>query len=284
VSGPRYSDLIQTGAKTLRQAGLSEPVREARRLVELASSLSATELIAREPQIAASEHARAFQSLLERRAKREPFAHLKGQTAFYGLDLISDARALIPRPDSEIVVDLALERIPSEADWQIADLGTGTGALLAAILANRPQTTGVGVEASAEAHALVSENMDRLGLSDRSELFLGTWSEWTEWSHCDLIISNPPYIESKVIAGLEPEVRDFDPAKALDGGADGLDAYREIISLAAQRMKSASHLVLEIGFDQKRSVSSLLEAAGFTALAHVQDLGGNDRAIAATKT
>lgn len=284
MSGQTYRDLIRTGAETLGRAGVSDPVREARRLLELATGFSATSLIAREADGATFDHVRAFDGLLARRAKREPFAHLNGKTGFYGLELKSDARALIPRPDSECVVDLALGLIPAEADWHIADLGTGTGALLAALLANRPKLSGEGVERHADAYKLAAENTKALGLRGRAKLVCGSWSDWENWGACDLIISNPPYIDSTVITGLEPEVKDYDPIEALDGGEDGLDAYREIIGLGSEKMKSGAHLVLEIGYDQKSAVSNLLRAAGFADLTHKQDLGGNDRAIAAIKT
>ena len=279
-----YSGLLKTGADKLRQAGVSEPVREARRIIELATGFTAAALIAREAETAAAGHIRSFHDFLDRRAKRAPFAHLKGKAWFYGLELKSDARALIPRPDSECVVDLALNLISENADWKIADLGTGTGALLAAILTHRPRAVGIGVEQNPGAHRLASENISLLGLGERADIVLGSWTEWDEWGTCDLIISNPPYIESKVIAELEPEVKDHDPLDALDGGEDGLDAYREIIGRGANKMKSGAYLVLEIGFDQKSSVSNLLKAVGFTDLTHKQDLGGNDRAIAAIKT
>ena len=128
---------------------------------------------------------------------------------------------------------------------------------------------------------LARENITELSLSARATVLNQSWTDWNGWADCDLIISNPPYIESAVIPTLQPEVRDHDPMDALDGGVDGLDAYREIITLGAAHMKAGAHLVLEIGYDQKDMVSALLRAANFTGLTHRKDLGGNDRAIAA---
>lgn len=284
MSRQSYRDLIQAGADHLRLAELADPVREARRLLQLTTGFSATTLISSETDAATPDHIERFNALVARRADRVPFAHLKGDTEFYGLTLKSDARALIPRADSEAVVDLALSRIPEDVDWTIADLGTGTGALLAALLTERAKVRGTGIEASESAYELAQENLKHLALQDRADLFLGSWSNWSGWNACDLIVSNPPYIERAVLAALEPEVRDHDPVSALDGGPDGLDAYREIIALGAKHMKPGAHLVLEIGFDQKQAVSDLLSAAAFANVSHRKDLGGNDRAIAATKT
>jgi len=241
------------------------------------------DLIARGGDPVSDETIPAFSDVIARRATREPLQHILGTTEFYGLDFLSDARALIPRPDSEIVVEAALARIPEGQPVFVADLGTGSGCLLSAILANRPQASGEGVEASPEAAALARENLSRLGLSDRASVHNGPWSGWQKWNEADLIISNPPYIVSAEMAGLMPEVRDHDPAAALDGGADGLDAYREIVRLGATTMKPGAWLVFEIGYDQRESVSGLLEMAGFEAISCLNDLGGNDRAIVAQR-
>ena len=279
-----YANLLNSGAADLRVANLDDPVREARRLLLLASGKSPADLIAHEMDIATDDHIASFRSMIEMRAQRVPFEHIAGQVSFFGLMLRSDSRALIPRADSETVVSLALDLIPEGATFQIADLGTGSGALLAAILSQRPKVRGIGIENDPNAILLAIENFEICGISRRADLFEGGWADWQGWSEYDLILSNPPYIQSAVIETLQPEVREFDPMVALDGGANGLDAYREIISLAADDMKPGAHLVFEIGYDQKRAVSDLLFKAGFTDLRHQQDLGGNDRAIAATKT
>ncbi|MEL6825365.1 MAG: peptide chain release factor N(5)-glutamine methyltransferase [Pseudomonadota bacterium] len=279
-----YASLIQRASKQLSKADIPDAVREARLLMLLASKLTPAELIARENDAADPHYIAAFESALQMRLKRRPLAHIAGQTEFYGLALKTDTRALIPRADSEIVVDLALGLLAAGAARHIADLGAGTGALLAAILAQRPLATGVAVEASPEAVLLARENLDLHEMTGRADIFQGSWSDWSGWSRCDLIISNPPYIRSDIIPELAPEVRDHDPIEALDGGPDGLDAYREIIAIAATAMTSGAHLVFEIGYDQKQAISALLVEAGFVDLQHKQDLGGQDRAIAARKT
>lgn len=282
-SGLTFADLINKGAAKLNSAGLDAARYEARTLFLWLANISPTDLISAEHNNAPAALVAKYEAAIERRIAGEPFQHIVGTTEFYGLEFLSDPRALIPRSDSECIVELALEVLPTDAPLNVADLGTGTGALLAAILTYRPQVLGTAVERSAQAAILADENFKALGLASRTSVFQGSWADWQGWGECDLMISNPPYIESAVIPTLQPEVRDHDPMDALDGGADGLDAYREIISLGASQMKSGAHLVLEIGYDQKDSVTALLNKAGFTNLQHRKDLGGNDRGIAATR-
>ena len=281
MSQPSYGETLKAGTDRLTEAGMEYAREEARAFLIWACDISTIDLISLEHDPFPDEHAQAYRDTIERRASGEPLQHIVGQTVFYGVSLKTDARALIPRSDSECVVDLALEYLPATKSAQIADLGTGTGALLIALLTTRTELTGIAIEQNAEAADLAAENIQMTDLTARTALFRGSWTNWTGWATIDLIISNPPYIQSDVIPTLAPEVRDHDPMEALDGGADGLAAYREIITLA-RAMKPGAHLVLEIGYDQKTAVTALLEAAGFTDITHRKDLGGNDRAIAAT--
>lgn len=266
--------------RRLTDAGLDEAKLEARWLVAHVLGVAPTILITRAQYAPPPGLTTALAPLLKRRAAREPLAHIIGTTEFFGLPFKTDTRALIPRSDSEIVVELALDVLPADAT-HIADLGTGTGCLAIALLAQRPGVSATVVDASADALALAGENAALNDVADRFASFEGSWTDWTGWVAADLVISNPPYIASDVIGTLAPEVRDHDPHMALDGGADGLAAYREIITLAAAQMQSGAWLVLEIGYDQREAVTDLLAAAGFADLRHRKDLGGNDRAIAA---
>ncbi len=279
MTAPTFDDLIRDAAACFREAGISEPRQNAMLLMLGAFGDTRAALIS----AGASPVPKAVQDVFEagvaRRLAREPLQHITGSTGFYGLEILTDSRALIPRPDSELIVETALDLLPEGEAVRVADLGTGTGCLLAAILSKRPLARGVGVEASPDAASLARENFAALGLTARAEVFEGSWAAWSGWGEADLIVSNPPYIARAEIAALEPEVRAHDPAAALDGGPDGLDAYREIIRLAAAGMRPEAPLVLEIGHDQRAAVLGLLAAEGFADLAHSLDLGGNDRCV-----
>ncbi|WP_162177038.1 peptide chain release factor N(5)-glutamine methyltransferase [Hyphomonas jannaschiana] len=274
-----YEECLRTGTQQLRDAGIEEAALEARLMMMAVSGLSRTGLISAGTDPVPEDIAARFSEMLRERQTRRPLQHILGTAEFFGLEFLCDERALIPRPDSEVVAEAALRLIPEGAGVMVADLGTGTGCLLSAILANRPGTSGVGVEASAQAASLARENLARLGLAARAAVFEGSWADWPDWQAADLIVSNPPYIASAEIAGLAPEVRAHDPMAALDGGEDGLVAYREIIRLAGQHMKPGGWLVFEIGYDQKDAVSGQLELAEFTEIGSSKDLGGNDRAV-----
>lgn len=275
--------LIHWGALQLEQAGIDEANLQARRLFFYVTHGDSFRSVPRMMRVHSEEQIRRYENVIARRLSREPFQHIVGEVGFMGIMLKTDARALIPRDDTGEVALLALERLSGKTlyECEIADLGTGSGAILAGLLDQLPNASGVAVEQSSEALSLARENFETLGFLARIELFEGSWTEWTGWDTPDLIVSNPPYIESAVLQTLQPEVRDHDPAEALDGGVDGLDAYREIITLAAAKMKPGAHLVFEIGYDQKAAVTKLLEDAAFTQITHAKDLGGQDRAIAA---
>ena len=274
-----YDALVRETARRLRHAGIDDPMLEARLLVMHASGLSRTDLLAQGMDVVPAESVARLEPLVSRRLSREPLQHIVGRAHFYGLELICDRRGLIPRSDSEVVVDVALRLLPEEVDVCVADLGTGSGCLLAAILANRPRAVGIGVDTSADAVALASQNMALLNLQLRADVLRCGWRDWTDWHRADLIISNPPYIPSADLSTLQPEVREHDPLQALDGGSDGLAAYREIVDLAARKMKAGGWLVLEIGFDQREDVLRLLAENGLSDCGSERDLGGHDRVV-----
>ncbi|GAB5458520.1 MAG: peptide chain release factor N(5)-glutamine methyltransferase [Henriciella sp.] len=277
--------LLRWGAEQLDQAGIEDGLLQARRLLAFAlfaDSYETSALLNSQPD---KQDAAKFKTLIASRVQRIPLQHIVGETGFMRLVLKTDARALIPRDDTSEVVLLAMDKLGGEKDrnWKIADLGTGSGAILSALLDDLPNAHGIAVEQSAAAMSLAEENFETLGFLPRIALFKDSWENWAGWNECDLIVSNPPYIESAVLSTLQPEVREHDPVDALDGGVDGLDAYRQIIGLAETSMRPGAWLVLEIGHDQKEAVTKLLEGANFAAITHARDLGGNDRAIAARK-
>ncbi|MEO0589036.1 MAG: peptide chain release factor N(5)-glutamine methyltransferase [Pseudomonadota bacterium] len=219
----------------------------------------------------------AFGELVERRQMHEPVAYITGVQEFFGHEFAVERGILIPRSDSETLVDAALEL--SAAPARILDLGTGSGALMISVLAQRPGARGIGIDASPKAVAIAQRNAARLGVSDASEFRLCDWCD-PGWSDdlgvFDLILCNPPYVEED--AELAPDVRDFEPAAALFAGAQGLDDYRKLIPQLRSLMTPSALAVLEIGATQAASVRELAEKAGFvSAVRH--DLANRPRAL-----
>ncbi|MEM9668354.1 MAG: peptide chain release factor N(5)-glutamine methyltransferase [Pseudomonadota bacterium] len=277
---PTHADLARDGASILAKAGIEAPLREARLLLALATDQSAAELIAMELDPVSGEEAyHRYREYLSRRVRQEPFAHIAGVKEFYGLPLKSDRRALVPRADSECVVDRALEYLSLESCATVADLGTGSGCLLAAILSQRPEVKGTAIEADAGAIELAGENFETCGISARIDLRNMPWQDWQGWAEADLIISNPPYIREGELDQLDEDVRLFDPIAALNGGADGLDCYRSIISLVVENAKAGTLLIFEIGFDQASAIEAMLRQHGFSEIKTGKDLAGHDRVV-----
>ena len=270
--------LCQAGQR-LRGAAIEAPRLEARRL--LAHVLGTTEeALLRDPRAAVpADKAAHFAALLARRVAREPFAYLTGRVGFWTLELEVSPATLIPRADSETLVEAALAACPDKgAARRVLDLGTGTGALLLAVLSEFPAASGVGIDIKPAAVALAERNAVRLGLADRAGFLAGDWAA-AVLSPFDLILCNPPYIESAAIAGLMPEVAQHEPASALDGGADGLAAYRRIIADLPRLLAPRGLAVLELGQGQQAAVEALGKAAGFRPEACSADLGGVPRAL-----
>lgn len=274
---------LAIAAARLKSAGFNKPGREARQLMQHACSMSASDLIREELSEMGDKARTAFFDLVERRVSGEPFEYLTGVASFYGLDFYCTRDTLIPRADSEVVVDEALARLPLGRDARVADLGTGTGCLLIALLKNQPGLRGHAVEKSPAAAVIARKNLIRHRVRSRTSITVGSWEDWDGWADVDLIISNPPYIRTGTISTLDASVRAFEPHGALDGGEDGLAAYRSIISLAKTRLKEGAWLVFEIGFDQREPVTALLVEAGFRSISCGQDHGQRDRVVAARR-
>lgn len=282
VPGVTIAEAIRYVHAALLEADVEEPRLEARLLVASAISGDLTALILREKQPLGGA-AEGLAALLARRVAREPISRILGQRAFYGLNFHLNAATLDPRPDTETLVEAVLAHVDAGAGrgapWRLLDLGTGTGAILLALLANLPAATGVGIDISAEAASMASQNAGRLGLSSRAAFRQGDLMAGLE-GRFDIIVSNPPYIPSGDIMALEPEVRLHDPVLALDGGADGLDFYRRLVAAAPAHLVSEGLLAFEVGFGQAEVVTRLMADAGFRALCLRRDLGGIDRVAA----
>ena len=274
--GESVGAFLCQGGQLLRAAAIENPRIEARLLLAHAMATS-TETLLREPRTAVPPDAVArFRDALERRLAHVPMAHITGRAGFWTLDLEVSAETLIPRPDSETLIEAALAE--GIAPTRILDLGTGTGCLLLAALSEFPAAQGVGVDRICGAVALARRNAARNGLGARARFLVGDWAAAVRGSF-HLVLSNPPYIEQVAIAGLMPEVSRHEPASALDGGADGLDAYRAILADAPRLLAPGGRLVLELGAGQGPAVSALASGAGLSVRGIRDDLGGVPRAL-----
>jgi len=225
-----------------------------------------------------ADEAERFEALLARRLAREPIARILGAAEFHGLPLILNADCLIPRGDTEALVEAALAVLPTGEPRRILDLGTGPGTILLALLAERPLTTGLGIDLSAHAIAAAEANAASLGLASRVRFRSGSWAEGITETF-DLVVSNPPYIPSATCEALEPEVALHDPRRALDGGADGLDAYRAILAAAPRLLAPGGRLMVEIGIGQAPDVVAIARHLGLRLIRLHSDLGAVPRAL-----
>ena len=286
---PRAVGLTSIGPTTSRTAALAAlaeafagvvdaPAREAA-LVLRAAGLRPTDLIAN-PDAPLGAAAADVQRCAARRAAGEPLSRILGRREFWGLEFALSPETLDPRPDTETIVEAALAAFAARRDeaLRIVDFGVGSGALLAALLSEFPAAHGVGVDLSPGAAAQARANLESLGLEARAEIRVGDWAEGLD-GRFDLIVANPPYVRSGDIAGLAREVRDHDPRLALDGGADGLDAYRALTPQIARRLAPAGRFLVEVGAGQADAVKALATAAGLADLATHRDLAGVERVV-----
>ncbi len=283
VSGPdagsvRADAFLRWGTERLKAAGLAADARrEARLLLAAAEQVTPEHLIAYpEHPLSREETARRF---VERRAAREPISRILGRRSFWKHEFVIGPAVLDPRPDTETLIEVVLQRRPDlNEPLRIADLGVGSGCILLSLLGEYPQARGVGVDLSPGALEIAAVNARALEAETRCTLHRGSWCAPLE-SGFDVIVSNPPYIESDAIAGLEPEVGNHDPHLALDGGADGLDAYRRILDCVPGRLKTGGLLAVEVGWTQAAAVSDLFTWAGLSEVLTHADLSGAERIV-----
>jgi release factor glutamine methyltransferase len=270
-------------AEQFRQAGLESPELDARVLIGHALGLDHTGLVAAATQQLSDLSATQVERFAARRRGGEPVARIVGSREFWGLPLTVTPHVLVPRPETETVVELALDLVgragPRTRPLRVADLGTGSGAILLALLSELPNAYAVGTDLDVRALGVARANAARLGLGDRAA-FVACDFGAALCGPFDLLLSNPPYIASAEIATLMPEVRDHDPRHALDGGADGLAAYRSIVADAPRLLGPAGHLVVEIGIGQEPAVGGLFASAGLVQAAARPDLSAIVRALA----
>ena len=265
-------------ARRLAEAGVDQPGGDARMLLRAATGLGIEDML-REPATDLAEAwCRALEQLVGRRCRREPMAQILGRREFWSLEFQITADTLDPRPDSETVVAAALDLARGQAVSRILDLGTGSGCLLLALLSERADAFGVGVDRSARAIAVARANARRLGLLPRARFLVGDWTSAVA-GRFDLIVANPPYIADREFATLAPEVSRFEPRMALAGGPDGLDAYRRLIPSLPDLAAPGAVVALEVGAGQAAAVKAMLARAGLHSLASGRDLAGVERCI-----
>jgi release factor glutamine methyltransferase len=270
-----------------KSAAIDSAELDARILTGHALGLDLTGMISAAQRQLTSEQSARLEEFARRRLAGEPVARILGQKEFWGLPLQLSPATLVPRPDTETVVELALQLLRAGGDLdrplRIADLGTGSGAILVALLSELPAAMGFGTDISEAALQTATANAARAGLSDRAAFIACDYASGLA-APFDLIVSNPPYIRSADIGGLAEEVRNHDPVAALDGGPDGLDAYRVLIPQAAGLLAPGAALVVEAGAGQSSQIQALMTAAGLAgAIPPKADLAGIPRAVAGHK-
>lgn len=274
-------EVLSATRASLAPLGTADAGLDARLIVEHFSATGRVDSIARPAMPLAPEVVAAIGSAVARRLAGEPVYRILGFREFHGLRLSLSPATLEPRPDTETLVDAMLPFLRMRAENaapRILDLGTGTGALALALLASVPQATAVGSDVVAEVLATAMANAAELGMADRFSAVKSDWWERIDGVY-DAIVSNPPYIRSEVIPLLAPEVRDFDPVTALDGGTDGLAAYRRIAAGAQIHLAPGGRIGVEIGQGQGSEVAEVFTDAGFASVSVHRDLGGHDRAM-----
>lgn len=263
-----------------RRAGIDTPELDARLLAELAFGMDRLELVNREREVAEPEALAKLQAFATRRLRGEPVVRIVGEKEFWGLPFTLSDATLVPRPETEMLVRKGLESLAGHGSKRILDLGTGTGCVPISTLRESPSATAVATDLSSEAILAAQWNAERHHVARRFDARQGSWfAPLLAGESFDLITSNPPYIESAAIDGLPAEVKDHDPRLALDGGKDGLDAYRVIVGGARQWLKPGGALVVEIGSTQAAAVRSLFLKSGFADVAVEKDLAGLDRLV-----
>ncbi len=271
--------LWKNAKNRLESAGIESPTIDARILLISACEISRNDLVTDPYREIAPEKIAKLNEFLARRETREPVAHIVGKKGFWNLELKSDTRALVPRPETEVIVDLVLKFHKDAKNIKILDLGTGTGAILLALLAERSDWNGIGIDASLPALELAQENAKMHGLEKRAIFQNGDWFEGLNETF-DIIVSNPPYIPTNDISGLDKDVRDFDPISALDGGEDGLDPYRIIFEKLDEFLKPNGFFALEFGIGQAKAIKSIANANFYLHEIHIiKDLSDKERVI-----
>jgi release factor glutamine methyltransferase len=273
------SEILIVSTKKLQLAGIAKAAMESRILVAFALAMNKEELLRNNDKILSYKQIENINKLVAMRATHKPIAHITGTKEFYGRNFKVSPDTLIPRPDSETLIDVFIETFPDKnISLNILDLGTGSGCLLLTILAEYPNCSGVGIDANKNAINIAKDNSCNLGLAKRVNLLLNDWGSGIE-NEFDVIISNPPYITKQDIDNLDSEVKDFEPHMALFGGDDGLEFYRKTALFAKSNLINNGIIILECGKGQHLDIITIMQSYGFKLVACKKDLSEIDRII-----
>ena len=270
---------IATATRRLGEAGVETPKRDAEVLLCHVLACDRAHLIGHGDDLLSERPARAFDDVIARRESREPVSQILGTREFWSLAFGVSRAVLSPRPETETLIEAVLDHVTDRSKpMRLLDLGTGTGCLLLTLLHELPTSRGVGVDASDDALSMARGNAERLALGDRAEFQTGDWADGLSGPF-DVVVSNPPYIETATLADLEPEVTTWEPRGALDGGADGLDAYRRIVPQLKPILAEEGIAILEHGPGQADAIAALTNQSGLSVVERRPDLEGRERCL-----
>jgi release factor glutamine methyltransferase len=278
---PSLAELLKEAEIILRSAGIPEPAREAASLMQFAIARDRTFVIAHPEYPLTKRETEVFESAIRRRAAREPFQYIVGKQEFFGLDFIVTPDVLIPRPETEILVERAIEILDGRHGGRILEIGVGSGCISVAILKNCPKVTAIAVDVSELAIEVALRNASMHGVDGRLALVRSDVYSEISPERFDLIVSNPPYVPESEIAGLQPEVRDHEPNLALTDGSTGLTIVERIVAGALNRLSPHGYLLIEVGFGQSSTVREMLRENEWSNVELLPDLQGIPRIIAA---
>ena len=274
-------EVLQKSAALFKQKGIDSPRLDAELIVGNVLELDRVALYLQHDRPLAEQEVDRIRELVRRRARREPLAYVLGHREFWSMDLLVRPGVLVPRPDTETLVEAALALVPEGERFFVADVGTGSGAVALAIAKERPEARVFATDIADDALRVAKENATRLGLEERVAFLKGPLLDPIPTDRTiDLVVSNPPYIPSADIAGLMPDVRDYEPRLALDGGPDGLDVIRALIAASTRARRG---IAIEVGAGQAETVCALVREGGFPQVRTRKDLAGIDRVVVGTR-
>jgi release factor glutamine methyltransferase len=275
-------NILNEGIRTLKQSKIPNPQLDSEILLSNSIKRDKKYIILNPKELLNSEQVETFKNLIERRRKKEPVAYLINKKEFWKDEFFVNKDVLIPRPDTELIIEQVLKIYSKDSQLQVLDIGTGSGCILLSILKERPNFYGTGIDISKKSINVSKLNAKQLNLTSRVKFFHSSVDNFKIGKY-DLIVSNPPYIELFNLKYLEKDVISFEPKLALSGGFDGFSKIRKVINKAKNLIKKNGKFILEIGFNQKNKVKKILKEEGFYVNKAIRDYGNNDRCIISTK-